>query len=221
KAAQAKAKAAAAAKEKEEKAAAVAAEKAAAAEKKALTDKIKAAREDFGTVKMGPDKKAIAPAATTTTKGVPRPVKDPQEVALEEIRAQRSALKQESDAKKKQLAQDAKDRLAADKRAKQEVHTHLVVNRFVLLLLKKKPELRAKDRVRSSQKKPLLQQARDAKVKALEKARKERADAAKRAEQEAKQKQLAEKRALQEAERERVAATKKAELEARQRAKGL
>ncbi|CAN0241880.1 unnamed protein product, partial [Ectocarpus sp. 12 AP-2014] len=87
KAAQAKAKAAAEAKEREEKAAALAAEKAAAAEKKALTDKIKAAREDFGTVKMGPDKKAIA----TTTKVASKPTKDPQEVALEEIRAQRSA----------------------------------------------------------------------------------------------------------------------------------
>lgn len=42
-----------------------------------------------------------------------------------------------------------------------------------------------------------LQQSRDAKIKALEKAKKDRADAAKRAEQEQKQKKAAEKRALQ------------------------
>ena len=58
-------------------------------------------------------------------------------------------------------------------------------------------------------------------MKALEKAKKDRADAAKRAEQEAKAKQQAEKRALQEAERERAAATRKAEQEAKQRARDM
>lgn len=57
-------------------------------------------------------------------------------------------------------------------------------------------------------------QARDAKVKALEKAKKERAAAKKRSAQEVKQQQEAKKRALEDAQKERAAAKRKAEASA-------